>query len=161
MGNFDNPISAPQLGVSIKASYQWFITTCRTSHHCLYSLQVGSCLGVALRPFFWGTATQYIISSHLWKQLLKSLYQHFIGLLSFFALKSYLRNFSFFKFALKGYLPYKIELFQLSVGRNLGFLWVSLNFASVIGPENLYHPLKVKTIMIQSFTCFKQFACFH
>ena len=57
-------------------------------------------------------------------------------------------NFSFFKFALKGYLPYKIELFQLSVGRNLGFLWVSLDFASVIGPENLYHPLKVKTIMI-------------
>lgn len=60
--------------VSIKASYQCFITTCRASHHCLYSLQVGSCLGIALRPFFWGTATQYTISSHLWKQLLKSLY---------------------------------------------------------------------------------------
>ena len=66
----------------------------------------------------------------------------------FLCSESYLRNFSFFKFALKGYLPYKIELFQLSVGRNLGFLWVSLNFASVIGPENLYHLLKVKTIMI-------------
>lgn len=58
------------------------------------------------------------------------------------------QKFQLFKFALKGYLPYKIELFQLSVRRNLGFLWVSLNFASVIGPENLYHPLKVKTIMI-------------